>query len=100
MDFDLTLSEQQFLDEVNGFLDGELANLEGTYDPEASAPEWDPIVDAFTKRVAQRKWLAMAWPREYGGLAAPHMQQMLFNETMSYRRAPLAPSMGISWVGP
>src|SRR5439155_21212669 len=29
-----------------------------------------------------------------------HMQQMLFNETMSYRRAPLAASMGISWVGP
>jgi alkylation response protein AidB-like acyl-CoA dehydrogenase len=52
------------------------------------------------KKLAERKWLAMAWPKEYGGLDASHMQQMLFNEEMSYRAAPGGGGMGVAWVGP
>jgi alkylation response protein AidB-like acyl-CoA dehydrogenase len=54
----------------------------------------------FIKKLADRKWLAMAWPQEYGGLGASHMQQLIYNEEMSYRQAPGAFSMGVAWVGP
>jgi alkylation response protein AidB-like acyl-CoA dehydrogenase len=30
----------------------------------------------------------MPWPKEYGGLGASPLQQMIFNEIMSYRRIP------------
>jgi alkylation response protein AidB-like acyl-CoA dehydrogenase len=53
-----------------------------------------------TRKLAERKWLAMAWPEEYGGLNAPHMQQLIYNEEMAYRGAPGGFSMGVAWVGP
>ena len=55
----------------------------------------------FWKAMAQRHWLAMAWPKPYGGLDAPHWQQLVLNEEMAYHRAPGAGgNMGIMWVGP
>jgi len=49
--------------------------------------------------LARRNWLTMPWPKEYGGLGASPLQQMIFNELMSYRRIP-AGNMGVWWVGP
>ncbi|MXY88825.1 MAG: acyl-CoA dehydrogenase, partial [Dehalococcoidia bacterium] len=53
----------------------------------------------FQKKLADRDWLAMAWPEEYGGGGASHMRQLVYNEEMSYAGAPVM-NMGISWVGP
>ncbi len=53
-----------------------------------------------TRALAERKWLAMAWPKEYGGLEAPHMQQLIFNEEVAYNAVPNPGYMGIAWVGP
>ena len=53
----------------------------------------------FQKKLAERGWLAMAWPKEYGGGGAPHMRQLVYNEEMSYAGAPVG-NMGIAWVGP
>ncbi len=54
---------------------------------------------AFQKKLAHRNWLAMAWPKEYGGGGASHMRQLVYNEEMAYAGAP-SYSMGIAWVGP
>jgi alkylation response protein AidB-like acyl-CoA dehydrogenase len=54
----------------------------------------------FTKKLAQRRWLTMPWPQEYGGLGASIMQQMVYNEEMAYANAPASFSMGVAWVGP
>ena len=54
---------------------------------------------AFQKKLAKRDWLAMAWPKEYGGGGASHMRQLVYNEEMAYAGAP-SYSMGIAWVGP
>ncbi len=53
----------------------------------------------FQKKLAARDWLAMAWPKEYGGGGASHMRQLVYNEEMAYHGAPSG-NMGIAWVGP
>ena len=103
MDFRLTPEEESFRDEVRGFIRDELpANWEGAdpygADDEASSP--GQLGRKITKKLAERKWIAMAWPKEYGGLNAPHMQQLIYNEEMSYNAVPGGGGMGVAWVGP
>ncbi|MCY3918272.1 MAG: acyl-CoA dehydrogenase family protein [Chloroflexi bacterium] len=33
----------------------------------------------FQRAMAERRWLTMAWPREYGGLGASHWRQLVMN---------------------
>ena len=42
----------------------------------------------------------MAWPKEYGGLDASHMQQLIYHEELSYYGVPGGGGMGVAWVGP
>jgi alkylation response protein AidB-like acyl-CoA dehydrogenase len=60
--------------------------------------EYDAVM-SFQKKLSRKDWLAMAWPKEYGGGGASHMRQLVYNEEMAYASAP-AYSMGIAWVGP
>jgi len=53
----------------------------------------------FQQKLAERGWLAMAWPKEFGGSGASHMRQLVYNEEMAYAGAP-SMNMGIAWVGP
>jgi alkylation response protein AidB-like acyl-CoA dehydrogenase len=53
----------------------------------------------FQRKLAERGWLAMAWPVEYGGGGASHMHQLVYNEETSYAGAPVT-NMGVAWVGP
>ncbi|HMO54236.1 MAG TPA: acyl-CoA dehydrogenase family protein, partial [Tepidiformaceae bacterium] len=87
MDFQLTAEQKAFQGEVNAFVDAL---------PDAEDPGYD---ETLRKGLADRSWLALAWPKEYGGLGATPMQQMVFNEGMGYRRV-RASSMGTMWVGP
>ena len=99
MDFTFSDEEEKFREEVREFLRQELpADWDGGAHGEgAGAEEVGPRI---TKKLAERKWLAMAWPKEYGGLGAPHMRQLIYNEEMSYHAAPGGYSMGVAWVGP
>ncbi|MBK7125132.1 MAG: acyl-CoA dehydrogenase family protein [Dehalococcoidia bacterium] len=54
----------------------------------------------YEKRLANNGWLTMAWPKEYGGLAASHMEQLIFREESGYAGAPGGGGQGISMVGP
>ena len=93
MDFRLSPQQAAFQDEVKAVAN-ELAAPGG---PDLRGdPEYNEHV---RMELAKRQWLAMPWPKEYGGLGASPMQQMLYNETMSYRRVP-AGNMGVWWVGP
>ena len=60
--------------------------------------EYDYVM-GFQKKLAAKNWLAMAWPKEYGGGGASHMRQLVYNEEMAYNGAP-SMNMGIAWVGP
>ncbi len=102
MDFRFAADEEEFRHEVRGFLKDELPpNWEGigAYG-EGITEEIREVGRRMNRKLADRKWLAMAWPEEYGGLGASHMQQMIYNEEMSYHGAPAGFSMGVAWVGP
>jgi len=89
--------EEAFRQEVRAFLKEDLPSDEAEEDSEE---QWQSS-RRFIKKLAARKWLAMAWPVEYGGLSAPHWRQLVYNEEMAYHRAPIGLNqMGVLWVGP
>ncbi len=99
MDFHFSEQDEAFRGEVAQFVERELPWdwREQSLDPEE--PDDLVLVRQFKKKLADRGWLTMAWPQEYGGKAAPHIQQMVFNEEMAYRGIP-AGDMGIRMAGP
>jgi alkylation response protein AidB-like acyl-CoA dehydrogenase len=54
----------------------------------------------FQKKLAQKGWLTLAWPKEHGGMGASIMKQVIFNEEMAYHRAPQQLGVGPDRVGP
>ena len=99
MDFKLNEEDEAFRKQVGDFVDEELPWnwRERSIDPEE--PSEVPLVKQFRRKLADKGWLTMAWPEEYGGQDAPHIRQMIFNEEMAYRGVPATDS-GIRMVGP
>ncbi|MBK7726461.1 MAG: acyl-CoA dehydrogenase family protein [Dehalococcoidia bacterium] len=56
----------------------------------------------FNQKLAQRGWIAPAWPKEYGGLGASIYEQMVFNEEFGYWGAPDTGTrgFGVGMIGP
>jgi alkylation response protein AidB-like acyl-CoA dehydrogenase len=102
MKFEFTPEQEAFRTEVRGFLDQELGpNYQGGgQDGERDDDTAWAFSRQFTRKLAERRWLAMAWPKEYGGLDADHMTQLIYNEELAYHRAPGGGGMGVAWVGP
>lgn len=103
MDFRFTPEEEAFRAEVRAFLKAELPpGWEEQFDTETEmgADAQSEFAKQFNKKLAARNWLALPWPKEYGGLGASVMQQVVFNEEMAYAGAPTGFNMGVAWVGP
>jgi alkylation response protein AidB-like acyl-CoA dehydrogenase len=103
MEFRFTPEEEAFRAEVQDFLKNELdPGWQDQFDTETElgVEEQSEFSRQFTKKLAQRRWLTLPWPEEYGGLKASVMQQMIYNEEMAYANAPASFSMGVAWVGP
>jgi alkylation response protein AidB-like acyl-CoA dehydrogenase len=85
MDFRFSPEQEAFRGEVRAFI----------------KDEWPPKPgdQSFTRKLAKKGWLTMSWPKEYGGQAASHIQQLVYNEEMAYYQAP-GQSMGTDRVGP
>jgi len=43
---------------------------------------------AFTKRLGEKGWLSISWPKEYGGLGRTIMERFVAAEELAYHRAP------------
>ncbi len=103
MEFRFTPEEEAFRAEVREFLKKELPpRWQDEFDTETElgAEQQSEFSRQFTKKLAQRRWLTLPWPVEFGGLKASVMQQMIYNEEMAYANAPASFSMGVAWVGP
>ncbi len=87
MDFDFTDEQKAFVVEVERFLDE-------NHDPEVMDPSREnmaQLVDtpkrrAFMKKIGERGWLGMTWPKEYGGSEADGIYEFLLNECLARRR--------------
>lgn len=101
MDFTWSAEEEAFREDIRAFLQTELPQGWGL------TQFWDPDDDAqfafaheFTKKLGQRNWLAVSWPREYGGLEWPFWRQFIFNEELANFDAPVVGRNATRFLGP
>ncbi len=87
MDFSFSESQKKFRQEVRSFLEHEIK--EGLWEPRCDAwiQGYNP---EFTKRVAQKGWIGLTWPREYGGQGRNHIDRLILTEEMLRYGAPAA----------
>jgi len=98
MDFTFTEAEQRFRAEISAFLDKEVTE---EFLIELEQQDEVDFSREFTKKLAEKGWLAMAWPKEYGGGGATMMEQLIFNEEIGYHHAPTGGHrQGINLIGP
>jgi alkylation response protein AidB-like acyl-CoA dehydrogenase len=108
MDFGFSEKELAFRAEVEDFLKEELPpdwperskHWPGGYGTlELQDDEMRAIAGDFRRKLSQRGWLTISWPQEFGGQAHSYMEQAIFNERMSYYRAP-ATGIALGIAGP
>jgi alkylation response protein AidB-like acyl-CoA dehydrogenase len=99
MEFRFAAGQESFRAEVRAFID------------RALPPDWvgsDNFLDEdsfgagreFLRKLAPKRWIAPAWPKEYGGAGLGFWEQVVFNEEMAYHRAPLINAAAVGYLGP
>jgi alkylation response protein AidB-like acyl-CoA dehydrogenase len=101
LDFRLTPEQQALKKEFENFFREEMKKAptlgaENIYDNDEA---WD-FHRHMARRLGEKGWLSRPWPREYGGQAAPIIEQLLFNEAKAYYRAPGIDYQGLGMLAP
>jgi len=95
MDFRFTEEEERFREEVRSFIKEQFAARS------TEAKGWQTaFYFSFIRKLVEKGWTAVHWPKEYGGQDWPIMMQVIFNEEMAYHRAPRPDFMGLYIAGP
>ncbi|MDP1882143.1 MAG: acyl-CoA dehydrogenase family protein, partial [Bradyrhizobium sp.] len=76
---------EQLRKEVRQFLADEIAA--GTFDPHQPNRE-DTDAPEFSRRVGERGWLGMTWPKKYGGHERSFLERYVVTEEMRVANAP------------
>jgi alkylation response protein AidB-like acyl-CoA dehydrogenase len=101
MDFRFSPEDESFRQELRRFLAEQLpADWTVENDREGMGPEGLEFSRRFARALGERGWLTMSWPERYGGRGASHIEQLIFNEEMSWAGAPLGFGFGTQLVGP
>lgn len=87
MDFKFSEEQEELRREVRDFLEEELR--QGSFEPSCDA--WiQGYSPEFTRKVAQKGWLGLTWPKEYGGQGRSHVDRLVVTEEMLRYGAPAA----------
>ncbi|MCJ7521214.1 MAG: acyl-CoA dehydrogenase family protein, partial [Dehalococcoidia bacterium] len=103
MNFEFSDKEKALRKEFKEFADKELPPgwvLGGYAEEYCTDYNWE-VTQRISKKLSQKGWLTMAWPREYGGQEAAHSEYLLYREEMTYHMVP-GTDMGVggvSWIG-
>jgi alkylation response protein AidB-like acyl-CoA dehydrogenase len=102
MDFDLDQDERRFRDELRRWLD---ANLPAAWRSEHPKEPWTDERRALARRwqakLAEGRYVAMDWPREWGGRDASLGERILLQTELIRAHAPrLIGHVGLDLVGP
>ena len=99
MQFTFTPEESAFQREIRAFLKAELPpDYKGA--DEYGRTEDVEFERYMRRRLIDRGWLTMAWPREYGGQNASNVKMAIFAEEMMYHEAPGKDSSGVGLLAP
>ena len=99
MKFRFSEEDEAFRREVVDFIEAELPWDWRNQEIDSEEPAGLELVQQFKEKLADKGWLTRAWPTEYGGSEASHMQQLIFGVEMAYRGIPVDDG-GVSMVGP
>lgn len=78
MRFAFTPEQEAFRKELQDFLEREVPR----------GGDLDGYDRAFSKKLAERHWIGIAWPKEYGGQGLGSVEQMIYTEEMILHSAP------------
>src|ERR1700758_207262 len=93
---DLRLGYEDWRAEVREFLCAELPPGKEFYlDYDEDDERWNFAVE-FSKKVADRGWIGLTWPRQYGGLERSLIEQYILTEEFHLAEAPLINLIGWS----
>jgi alkylation response protein AidB-like acyl-CoA dehydrogenase len=103
MEFRFGEKAEQLRQEVREFVQKENLHDEilVQYQEEHSDEQFNFVMD-ISKKLAEKKWLTLTWPKEHGGLGASVEERLAFFEEVGYWAIP-GTGMGVSgtgWVGP
>ncbi len=99
MDFDLGAEELAFQREVEAFLSANASPDVMDANPEQLSQTVDtPAKRAFMRKLAERGWLGMSWPKRFGGQEKSGIYDFILTEALSRRGAP-QPGKGVGIVG-
>jgi alkylation response protein AidB-like acyl-CoA dehydrogenase len=105
MDYKLTEEHMALRKEFEDFFREEMKNappafqrntLEATY----GSDEGFQFHKSMQKKLVEKGWLTMAWPKEHGGRESPIIEQLIFSEVHSYYRAPGIDGFGVGMFAP
>ena len=98
MEFRFSEEDRQFRSELTTFLGDQLPD--GWWGEEAYDDSVWPFTIEMRKKLGEKGWLAISWPKEYGGQDASPGQSMIYSEEMAYNRAPGKDIQGVGFIGP
>jgi len=92
MDFQFTKEQEQFRKEIDDFLEREIQK--DTFQVKVDAWVTERSKE-FSKKVAQKGWIGMTWPKDYGGQGRSYIDRLILTEEMLRYGAPTADY----WIG-
>jgi alkylation response protein AidB-like acyl-CoA dehydrogenase len=87
VDLSFTPEQEALREEVRAWAESEVPDEYDGSD-EYPDPEWVAFDRQFTKKLADKGWLTMDWPEEYGGGRYGIVEQAIIHKELAYRRAP------------
>ena len=100
MDFAYSKQERRFQKELRDFLTKEVPpDIKSRMLGQIESQSGQAFQRDFIKKLIEKKWMAVSWPKEYGGQEKPALEQLLYAWELSYFH--VSPGQtGMSVVGP
>lgn len=104
MDFQFSEEQERFRQEVRAFLDRELPPdwMVAEFIPETeieTEEDWAFCL-SLQRKMAEKGWLSLWWPEEYGGQGCSQVDYTILREEIIYRGAPGFDGMGSMMLAP
>lgn len=106
MDFGLTREQEEFRQEVRAFLDAELpADWVGypaptTGDHTGSRQDGERVFKDISRKLGEKGWLSLFWPKEYGGQSRSYIDYLIFSEEIARRGSPGYNPVSVKMLAP
>ena len=113
MDWGDTAEQAAFRAEVRAFVEARLPEryrndpfdsgehfVQWVFDRYSEEPELREAAREWASALADRGWVAPAWPAEYGGAGLTSIEQFVFGEEMARAHAPPVGGNGVVMLGP